>query len=103
MTNPKCNRRRGKNAERAVAKHLAGKRIGILGKEDIETDKFSVEVKSRGRFVAESWMTQAEKNCSQEKLPIVVVHITGRRHESDYVIMKLGNFLSFLKSGEKSD
>jgi len=39
-------------------------------------------------FVGNSYMEQAEKNCPYAKLPVVVVHTTGRRHEHDVVIVR---------------
>ena len=61
--NPINNRARGKSAERRIAALMNGRRVGILGKEDVETDKFSIEVKSRKKFVASGWMDQAVKCC----------------------------------------
>jgi len=54
--NPINNRARGKSAERRIAALMNGRRVGILGKEDVETDKFSIEVKSRKKFAALDWM-----------------------------------------------
>jgi len=34
--NPSKNRQRGKRTEKAIAKRIGGKRIGILGKSDVE-------------------------------------------------------------------
>jgi len=84
----KTNRRRGKNTERAVAKALNGTRLGLLGKQDVEAGKYSVEVKSRKAFVAEGWMQQAERNCPQGKTPVVVVHLTNQHHKRDLVMMR---------------
>ncbi|MEM4134344.1 MAG: hypothetical protein QXV73_04030 [Candidatus Micrarchaeia archaeon] len=86
------NRQRAKEVERAVAKKVGGRRVGILGQEDISHDKFSIEVKSRKVFVAEKWFAQAEKN-AKGKVPLLIVHVTGKRHDNDYVIMKLKDFL----------
>jgi len=51
-------------------------------------------------FKGNSYMDQAEKNCPDAKLPVVVVHTTGRRHLNDVVIVRwvyweslLNNFL----------
>jgi hypothetical protein len=40
------------------------------------------------RFVGNTYMNQAESNCPDGKLPIVVVHTTGKRHENDIVIIR---------------
>lgn len=90
------NRKRAKEVERRLAKKLGGRRVGILGQEDIEHERFSIEVKSRKKFVAEAWMKQAEKN-AKGKIPIVIVHVTGKHHENDYVIIKLKDFKEHIK------
>ncbi|MBF0488764.1 MAG: hypothetical protein HQK98_11460 [Nitrospirae bacterium] len=90
------NRKRGKSAERAVAKRLDGKRIGIMGGQDVEHPLFSIEVKSRKAFVAGDWMSQAVRNCPDGKTPLVVVHVSGQRHNEDMVIMRMGDFEDFL-------
>jgi len=59
------NRQRGKATERAVAKRIGGKRVGILGAEDVSHPLFSIEVKSRKAFVAGDWMAQAVRNCPE--------------------------------------
>ncbi len=95
MTTSK-NRRRGKNTERALAKRLNGKRIGILGKQDIEHSFWSIEVKNRQRFSGEAFMLQAVRNCPEGKTPLVIVHLHGRRHCDDFVIMRLRDFENYL-------
>ena len=47
------NRRRGKDAERKIAEMFEGKRIGIMGGEDVMHPYFSIEVKSRKAFIGE--------------------------------------------------
>lgn len=89
------NRERSKRVERAIAKKVGGRRVGILGQEDISHEKFSIEVKLRKAFVAEKWMRQAERN-AKGKVPLVIVHVTGKRHDNDYVIIKLKDFKEVL-------
>lgn len=96
MASPVKNRKRGKSVERQVAKKLNGRRTGILGKDDVEAGQFSVEVKSRQKFVALSWMEQAVKNCPANKIPIVCVHITGKRYDGDLVIIRLKDFKTLI-------
>jgi hypothetical protein len=100
MVNPAKNRQRGKATERALAKKLGGRRIGILGRADIELEhplfSFSIESKSRARFVAEKWFMQAIRNCEKGKIPAVVVHVSGKRYENDYVILRLKDFEDLL-------
>lgn len=94
--NPRKNRNKGKNTERKVAKLLGGRRVGLLGKEDIEMHSFSVEVKHRKKFVALKWMDQASKNCVDYKIPLLVVHVENQRHGDDCVIMRLKDFQRLL-------
>jgi hypothetical protein len=84
------NRERGKAAERAVAKALDGKRVGTMGGEDVHLDgPWSCEVKSRKAFVAMDWMDQATRNAPTGKTPMVVVHVRGKRHTEDLVIVRM--------------
>lgn len=89
--NPGDNRRRGKATERALAKRLRGRRTGVLGGEDISHPLLSIEVKSRAKFIGERFMTQAKRH-SGGKIPAVIVHITGRPHGQDLVMLELRDF-----------
>lgn len=82
------NRNRGKRNEKALAKILKASRVGVFGGEDLTDGKYSFEAKSRKQFIGSSWMDQCEKNC-KGKIPVVIVHVTGQKHEDDFVIMKL--------------
>jgi len=90
--NPKLNRARGKRCEQAIAKRLNGKRLGLLGNEDISAGPFSVEVKSRAAFVGTGWIEQAVRNSPEGKTPMVVIHLTGKRHDGDLVMMRLSDW-----------
>jgi len=94
----RSNRQRGKRNEKALAKMLGGERVGIFGGEDIviKDKKFSIEAKSRKSFVAEKWMVQAETNC-KGKLPLVIVHIKGKNHNKDLVLLRLEEFQELTK------
>jgi len=94
--NPNKNRQRGKRTEKAIAKRLNAKRVGILGKEDVSHPIFSIECKSVSRFVGEKWFLQAIRNCEKDKIPAVIVHVTGQHHKNDYVIIKLKDFEDLL-------
>jgi hypothetical protein len=89
--NPAGNRRRGKDAERALAKRLKGRRTGVLGGEDIAHPLLSIEVKSRARFVGEKFMAQAKRN-SNGKIPAVIIHILNKPHGQDLVMLELRDF-----------
>lgn len=88
----RLNRDRGKNAERDTARRLGGTRLGTLGREDVSTGLLSIEVKSRQRFVAEAWFQQAVSHCPENRVPAVVVHIHNKRHDDDYVILRMKDF-----------
>ncbi len=87
--NPAGNRRRGKRTERAIAKITGGKRIGILGRDDVQAGAFSIEVKDRVSFAGAGFMQQSVRNCPEGKTPLVIVHTTGSRHADDLVMMRL--------------
>ena len=91
--NPKRNRQRGKEVEKAIAKIFNGDRMGLFGGEDVKHPKFSIEVKSRLKFVAKKWMAQANRNNKNNKIPIVVVHEKNTHHENDLVIINIQDFL----------
>lgn len=96
------NRMRAKHVERMVAKKLGGRRVGILGKEDVLCDRFVVEVKSRKKFVAEGWYRQVKQNVVEEgKIPLVVVHLVGRRYDDDFVILSMKDFLQLVGNIKK--
>ena len=90
------NRQRGKNTERALAKKLGAKRVGVLGKEDINHSLFSIEVKHRKRIVIEAWMQQAERNCEAGKTPLLIIHQLNKKHSNDIVCMRLKDFEDYL-------
>ena len=93
--NPAKNRQRGKATERAVAKLTGGKRIGILGNDDVQAGLWSIEVKDRVRFIGATFMQQAIRNCPKDKTPLVVVHVTGQRHADDLVMIRLADWLDY--------
>lgn len=88
------NRRRGKNCERALAKRVGGRRVGLMGKDDIEHPVWSFEAKSRVRFGPERWLEQAERNTPQGKTPAVIVHVHNKPYGKAMVIMRLEAFES---------
>jgi len=90
------NRIRGKTHQKKTAKTLNGIDIGILGGMDVLTDKFSIECKSRKAFVAVSWYDQAKKN-SKNKIPLLVVHVTGKQYKNDLVILSIQDFKSLME------
>jgi len=92
MTNPNNNRKRGKRNEKALADRLGGKRIGILGKEDIQHERYSFEVKSFVRYAGAKILEQAERNAPAGKIPLAIVHIKNQLRDNDIVMMRLSEW-----------
>jgi hypothetical protein len=90
------NRKRGKESEKAIAKMLGGSRKGLFGGEDIDLDgKYSLEIKSRNSFSGVKWMDQCVKN-SKGKFPVVIIHVTGKQHINDYVLIRIADFKTLI-------
>jgi len=90
------NRRRGKATERRVAKLLSGKRVGILGREDILTEIFVVEVKNRKKLAFVKWFEQVLKHAEKEKkIPLVVCKEYGKKKY--YAILNLEDLLRWIR------
>ena len=85
-----------KAVERQIAKRLNGQRVGCTGRAtaDVISDELIVEVKIRKALPAWllSAMEQAVKANDDGRLPIVVLHQVGKRHDSDIVAMRLSDF-----------
>lgn len=85
-----------KATERAIARRLGGQRVGNRGRntEDVSHDWLSVEVKTRAALPG--WlgdaMRQAIVNAPVGKLPVVVLHQVGSRHDDDLAVLALGEF-----------
>jgi len=65
-----------------------------LGGQDVEvqTDQgmFYFESKSRATFVGEKWLQQVERHAkAQGKIAACQVHLTGRHHSNDIVMIRL--------------
>ena len=87
-----------KAVERTIAKRLGGKRIGCTGQAtaDVVNDWLSVEVKTRKRLPA--WLFRALAQAqlfAGDKLPVVVLHETGSRHDNDVVVLRLKDFVDW--------
>ena len=92
MVKQSRNRQRGKDSERQIAKLLGGKRVGILGDEDVMHPVYSIEVKSRKKFSGRKWMEQCKKNNKDNKIPIVVIHEANKPHSTDLVLIGIKDF-----------
>lgn len=81
-----------KRTERAIAKRLGGKRVGITGSAtpDVVTETLAVEVKHRKRLPG--WLTAAVRQAAingNDRLPLVILHESGAHHENDLVVMRM--------------
>ena len=91
------NRNRGKALERFIAKDLGGRRVGILGKADVELPGMILECKERKRlprFIAHCF-EQVEKYESKLRRG-VVLHELGQEHDEDIVMVRLKHFREIL-------
>ena len=90
----KRNRQRGKKYERWVANDLGGRRVGLLGMEDVVTSIYAIECKERQKLPAfiKNVMAQAKANCPDDKLPLVCLHELNTSHQSDVVMMEYSVF-----------
>jgi hypothetical protein len=48
--------------------------------------------KGREKFVGEGWMQQAEKNCPEGKVPIVIFHLKRKSYDKDIVMLRINDF-----------
>ena len=89
-----------KQSERAIARRLGGQRLGPTGRYgcDVTSAWLSVEVKTRKRLPA--WLlnalAQARAGCAERRLPIVILHQLGQRHDDDLALMRLADLESWL-------
>jgi len=59
-------------------------------------DKRFIETTVVDRFIGNTYMNQAEKNCPDAKVPVVVVHTVGSKHINDVVVLRRVYWLSIL-------
>jgi len=84
-----------KQVERAVAERLNGKRQGATGRTgpDVVGSWFVAEIKHRRRLP--QWLKDASaqaNGCAGGRLPLVILHEAGQRHDNDLVMMRLADF-----------
>jgi hypothetical protein len=89
-----------KAVERELARRLGGERIPVNGRRrgsapDIAHDTLSLEIKHREALPA--WlhdaMAQAVASKRGTQIPVVILHECRSRHEDDFVILRLGDFI----------
>lgn len=91
------NRQRGKAHEARTAQRFDGARVGLLGGEDVFHPRFSIECKSVQRFVGDKWYRQGIRNNKREdKTTVVSIHIAGTSSNSDYVLLRVDDFLNLI-------
>ncbi len=95
------NRRRGKDLERHVAHDLGGRRVGILGHEDVMAHGFAIETKERQTLPAFiiKCMAQAESNARGDAA-VVILHELGKSHGLDVVMLRYRDFRALIKIEE---
>lgn len=59
----------------------------LVSGELTEEDRWHYNQKMETRFIGNTYMKQAEANCPDGKIPVVVVHTVGRRHYTDIVLV----------------
>ncbi len=79
--------------ERFVAQDLKGRRVGILGSEDVLWRGIAIECKERKRLPAflTRCMAQAESH-AEGGTAMVGLHELGQGHERDLVVLRYGEF-----------
>lgn len=83
----KAIKARGSRLQRKVAEFTGGRNVGILGEEDVTAGPFAIECKERERIAVFKFMDQAENN-RRGLVPIVWMHINGKSHDSDLIMVR---------------
>ena len=92
MVTAKRNRQRHREFSREIVRRLGGRYVGGIEGQDIECGPFSIEIKTVARFIGETALAQAEKNCPEGKSPIAIIHQTRKRISKAIVLMRLDEF-----------
>lgn len=86
--------------EKYYADLFNGKRLGTLGKEDINHELLSIECKERatrkGLKMLYDWFEQAEKY-SAGKIPVLATHILNDAYKNDLIVLRLEDFIYLTK------
>lgn len=95
-------RRRGYEAEAAIAKYLGMERIGGSGKRDVDGEWLCAEIKERQEKT--QWLLgmvqQAVRLAKPGQLPIGVIHFLKQNHDDDLVVMRLKDFRDYFGGGK---
>ena len=72
---------------------------------DVRTDELDAEYKHRAALP--KWLVDAAKqavaNARDGRIPLLVLHEKGRRHDNDLVVMRLKDFEDFFGAIRKED
>ncbi len=98
-----------KRTEKSVAAKLNGQRVGITGlaTEDVITSQYVVECKHRKEIP--QWlhaaMAQAQGAATRKPghLALVVLHQSGQRHNDDYVVVRMADFIEWFGGVEVTE
>ncbi len=99
------NKSHGRHVQSVFAKKLGGKSVGTIEGQDISHEIWSVEVKDRKKFIGNTFMVQAVKNCPEDRTPLVIVHETGQRFAQSVVLMRFCDWEDWFGklNGEKNE
>ncbi len=99
-----------KKTERAIAHRLGGRRVPVTGRArgdvpDISHPWLAVEVKTRQALPQwlKAALQQAKAAASEGRLPVVVLHEVGCRHDGDLVLLTLQDFVERFGDGDGTD
>lgn len=94
-----------KKFERRIALQLGGRRIGVLGGEDVEHKILSGECKLLKKLPA--WLLdvylQSYRNCPEGKIPFCCVKQKGKNDKNAFVILRFGDFKEIVKLVGEND
>jgi len=99
-----------KRTERRTAAILGGERVPITGRQrgdapDVAHPWLSIECKHRKRLPV--WiidaMSQARAAARSDQLPVAILHESGRRHDDNLVLVRLGDFREWFGSEVSAD
>lgn len=69
---------------------------------DIEHPRFSLEIKHRNKIPL--WLydalDQAEQAAKEGRMPVAIIHESGRNHDEDLVIIKLSDFETLIEDND---
>lgn len=77
--------------------------MGTIEGQDIEHSVFSVETKHRKKFVGNTFMNQAVKNCPAGKVPLVIVHELRQLFDNSLVMIRLKDWEEWYGKFERKE